>query len=64
MASEVTGTKIVGYGSGRLLSSRVRFGSGRSFKMSGRVSSLVGLFGRVVKYLKNQKKRVFELKLL
>ena len=36
--SEGTGTKIVGYGSGRLLSSRVRFGSGRSFNMSGRLS--------------------------
>ena len=36
--SEETGTKIVGYGSGRFLSSRVRFGSGRSFNMSGRLS--------------------------
>ena len=35
--SEGTGTKIVGYGSGWFLSSRVRFGSGRSFKILGRL---------------------------
>ena len=38
ISSEGTGTKLVGYGSGRFLSSRVRFGSGRSFNMLGRLS--------------------------
>ena len=38
LVSEGTGTKLVGYDSGWLLSSRVRFGSSRSFKMSGRLS--------------------------
>ena len=54
--SEGSGTKIVGYSSGRFLSSRVRF-------WSGRLSKLVGLFGRVVKYFKNQKKGGFQVQI-
>ena len=38
LVSEGMGTKLVEYGSGRLLSSQVWFGSSRSFKMLGQLS--------------------------